>query len=682
MAQQLIALGTPPSGIDGDDARTAFQKTNANFTELYERIGGTGGVGVTIADANSPTASGFYLLSTAASGGVNGPPQIPSIAWSIIHISGSSNGNASGQIAFPLTSVAANKHRMFHRQQFGGTWSDWKEVADTDTIDTVLASYGIGTTQALSANTLNNATTGGIFRYTNAATNSPLPGESGTVIVGAYSTGVVTQLAVHAGQSATNPRLFSRSYVNSTWSPWVEYASMAAVMAWGLGATQQPNWPNTSINDCSNVGAGVYRTIGSHTGAPAGWNTSNVIELQIRQNDSSQFQATQIIHNPGSGRTAIRHCGGATTTPANPAWGGWLIVATETTLAGMGLGVTSPTVVSMATVEENRIANFMSISSADATASGLPIAVNYVIEHIPGGSAVSGHKQIAYPLTSVVANYRRSWVRSMWGSVWGPWEERANESMVDSKLGAVGLGLEASPVVTDLDAQVTSGVFRFSSTANGIPPQVGAGGSLLVIGYGTTYTSQTAITLSGGDATKYNRMFTRTRNQGTWGPWKESTTEDLFGATGLALRAAASPQVARAALGLKSAALADIVGTVSQSGGVPTGAIIERGSNANGEYVKFADGTMVCTLSTAVTDQGIDTAYTTLYQGSRNWIFPAEFSGTPSVTCGCFRWGTSASWSTVSAIGTGYATLRGLDTTSRPAGTTVTIAAIAVGRWY
>ncbi|MGH8425844.1 MAG: pyocin knob domain-containing protein, partial [Pseudomonas fluorescens] len=32
-----------------------------------------------------------------------------------------------------------------------------------------------------------------------------------------------------------------------------------------------------------------------------------------------------------------------------------------------------------------------------------------------------------------------------------------------------------------------------------------------------------------------------------------------------------------------------------QSGGVPTGAIIERGTNANGDYTKFADGTMICT---------------------------------------------------------------------------------------
>jgi hypothetical protein len=39
----------------------------------------------------------------------------------------------------------------------------------------------------------------------------------------------------------------------------------------------------------------------------------------------------------------------------------------------------------------------------------------------------------------------------------------------------------------------------------------------------------------------------------------------------------------------------NILGTVSESSGVPTGAIIESGSNANGEFVKYADGTMICT---------------------------------------------------------------------------------------
>ena len=46
----------------------------------------------------------------------------------------------------------------------------------------------------------------------------------------------------------------------------------------------------------------------------------------------------------------------------------------------------------------------------------------------------------------------------------------------------------------------------------------------------------------------------------------------------------------------------NILGTVSQSDGVPTGAIIERGSNSDGYYVKFADGTIVCRLGACLVD--------------------------------------------------------------------------------
>lgn len=38
-----------------------------------------------------------------------------------------------------------------------------------------------------------------------------------------------------------------------------------------------------------------------------------------------------------------------------------------------------------------------------------------------------------------------------------------------------------------------------------------------------------------------------------------------------------------------------ILGTVSQSAGVPNGAIFEYNSNASGDYTKFADGRMICT---------------------------------------------------------------------------------------
>lgn len=44
---------------------------------------------------------------------------------------------------------------------------------------------------------------------------------------------------------------------------------------------------------------------------------------------------------------------------------------------------------------------------------------------------------------------------------------------------------------------------------------------------------------------------------------------------------------------------ANIVGTVSQSGGVPTGSVIQRGSNPNGEFTILADGTAFAWKSVA-----------------------------------------------------------------------------------
>ena len=42
MAKQTINVGTSPNDRKGDSLRAAFQKVNANFTELYTLSGSTG----------------------------------------------------------------------------------------------------------------------------------------------------------------------------------------------------------------------------------------------------------------------------------------------------------------------------------------------------------------------------------------------------------------------------------------------------------------------------------------------------------------------------------------------------------------------------------------------------------------------------------------------------------------
>lgn len=66
----------------------------------------------------------------------------------------------------------------------------------------------------------------------------------------------------------------------------------------------------------------------------------------------------------------------------------------------------------------------------------------------------------------------------------------------------------------------------------------------------------------------------------------------------------------------------NILGPVSQTAGIPTGAIIERGSNANGEYIKFADGTLVCIALVSIT-------YFQSTMLQKNWVLPhPHVSGT------------------------------------------------------
>lgn len=67
----------------------------------------------------------------------------------------------------------------------------------------------------------------------------------------------------------------------------------------------------------------------------------------------------------------------------------------------------------------------------------------------------------------------------------------------------------------------------------------------------------------------------------------------------------------------------NILGTVSQSGGTPTGSIIESGSNANGSYVRYASGEQICW-------HGISGSTS----GNATWTFPIAFVGgsSPNVT--------------------------------------------------
>lgn len=100
----------------------------------------------------------------------------------------------------------------------------------------------------------------------------------------------------------------------------------------------------------------------------------------------------------------------------------------------------------------------------------------------------------------------------------------------------------------------------------------------------------------------------------------------------------------------------NVTGTVSQSGGVPTGAIVERGSNANGVYTKWADGTMICEGLSAVASPTPAAAAGSVFIGSLTTLtFPAPFVGDIPIVSDATRFnnpavggaGSARGWATI-----------------------------------
>jgi hypothetical protein len=99
-----------------------------------------------------------------------------------------------------------------------------------------------------------------------------------------------------------------------------------------------------------------------------------------------------------------------------------------------------------------------------------------------------------------------------------------------------------------------------------------------------------------------------------------TTALSLDGATGIASGAAVQGTATDITAGRLARAdyaygPGNLLGAVAQSGGVPTGAVLERGTNANGTYLRLADGTQMCWA------QRTSSASTQTL-----WTYPASFA--------------------------------------------------------
>ncbi len=120
-----------------------------------------------------------------------------------------------------------------------------------------------------------------------------------------------------------------------------------------------------------------------------------------------------------------------------------------------------------------------------------------------------------------------------------------------------------------------------------------------------------------------------------------------------------------------------ILGSVAQLGGVPTGAVFESGTNANGRYLRLANGTQIC-WQDAGPSLACATAAGAIYTSSAaTWTFPVAFVAgvvVQATTEAAGRWATARETATTTAEVQHFAGVS--------SATSVVTRLIAVGRWF
>ncbi|GHC22210.1 hypothetical protein GCM10007291_21950 [Gemmobacter nanjingensis] len=169
--------------------------------------------------------------------------------------------------------------------------------------------------------------------------------------------------------------------------------------------------------------------------------------------------------------------------------------------------------------------------------------------------------------------------------------------------------------------------------------------------YAGSAAHQRAIRYTGvGTPPAATNEYMRTRaNDGTWGAWRRVYNSG------------------------------SVVGYASQSGGVPTGALFDPSSNANGRYHRDAGGLMTCT-HTFVIKPSSDT---TSGVKSATWTFPAAFADSLSIVpTGALlssspngRIGLTFGFPTTTSVVVYYNEIAGTSSD-------VNVRVQAVGRWY
>jgi hypothetical protein len=167
------------------------------------------------------------------------------------------------------------------------------------------------------------------------------------------------------------------------------------------------------------------------------------------------------------------------------------------------------------------------------------------------------------------------------------------------KVGDFGLGLTSAPSFMDsftsLSDAIPCGFWRIGSGDYGSGLGQSSGSTMMTVGWNGDNWSR--LVFDGGGSSVHNpgQIWLGSKNFGTVKPWARVVHNR------------------------------NALGSVSQDGAIPTGAMFQRGASASGAFERRASGWMDCTR-TDLTAASVDTAEGALFRSADiTWTFPSAF---------------------------------------------------------
>ena len=323
MTLDPVRLGTPPSGIDGDDARTAFTRINANFAVL-EKNGLAGPIPVVrdVADCNDASGPGWWsaLSGTAA----HLPPGIKS---AFIHTA----MNAGGFVTQLAIDVASGQSATRAFNASSQSWADWVVHANAARLGTAamasltssnvdstpgrvlkMGDFGIGSyTPGVVEGDINALRSTGDY-YVEGKSLNVLPFNTNGYL---RVTSVNGSYAMQSFTAYNDSSIYQRMLINGTWTGWYEKSAPTTRLSVSSNLNFEYNrdcqFVDTTVNRPAFIAYGVVHTM---------WRSANSECVQVAWSVTNELTAVRRVI--GGAWTAW-----VNTTPMGTVGQGWQATA-------------------------------------------------------------------------------------------------------------------------------------------------------------------------------------------------------------------------------------------------------------------------------------------------------------------------------------------------------------------